>query len=496
MVANGAYTVKVAGAAVNVEAGTLDVNNEIGQRSQCTFTAWTPTGTHWDQGTRVEVYDDDGTLRYSGFVDTSKTTKPGYGAILEHAVTCMDNHYLADKRLAFQSYLTTAAGTIVQSLWQNYLAAEGVTLGPIAAGITIPEAIWNGTQVSKALDWLAQQCGYWWQIDENKVLWFQPYGGVSAPFPLDGTQVAQDDKLSVTWGNRQYRNRQFLVGGKDRTSLIHETRHGDGTTRAFTLTYPVAILTGTDKPTKQPRGIFVNGVQQTVASKTKTTSAQWYYAIADATIAQDPSQPVLSSTDTLDVYFEGEFPVVALAQNSALIRQQQQLEGGGTGFVEARESNTKIHTLGAGFQVAQAELAHFGQAMTTLVWATPASNVAGLAQGQLLNVTLADFGLNEQMLVRSVEYTDAIDNVTIWVVVTCIGSPYDVSWQTFFQNLLNQNGAADTTDPANQDGSAILATLNQIQLTRTPTITISRTHKTVCPICGPNTLCGSATIVC
>jgi len=490
------YVVKIAGAAVDVEAGTLDVTNEIGQRSQCTFTACTGTGIHWDQGTQVQVYDDTGALRYSGFIDTSQTSKPGFAPILYHAVTCMDNHYLADKRLAFQSYLTVSAGSIVQSLWQNYLQPEGVTLGPIAAGIIIPEAIWNGTQVSKALDWLAQQCGYWWQIDEQKRLWFQPYGGLSAPFTLDGTQVAQNDKLSITWGNRQYRNRQFLVGGKDRTSLQHETRHGDGTTRAFTLSYPVAILTGKDKTTQQPRGIFVNGVQQTVASKTKTTTAQWYYAIADAVLAQDPSQPVLQSTDALDIWYEGEYPVVALAQNSALIAHQRQLEGGGTGYVEARESNTKIHTLAAGFQIAQAELAHYGQSMTTLVWAAPAARIPnGLATGQLLNVNLADFDLSEQMLVRSVEITDNTDNLNVWYIVTCIGSPYDVSWQTFFQTLLNQNGAADTTDPANQDGSAILATLFQVQLARTPAATVTATTA-ACPICGPNTLCGPNTVVC
>ncbi len=493
------YTVKVGGAVVQVQAGTLDVTNEIGQRSQCTFTARTGTGVHWEQGTQVQIYDDGGTKRYAGFVDTSQTTKPGKAPYLYHAVTCMDNHYCADKRLAFQSYLSAPAGTIVQSLWQNYLQAEGVTLGPIAAGITIPEVIWNGEQVSACLDWLAQQCGFWWQIDENKVLWFQPYGGLTAPFVLDGTQVSQDDKLSVAWGNRQYRNRQFLVGGKDKTAVHTETFVGDGVRRAFTLRYPVAGISGKDKKTGLTKGILVNGVTKTIANKNTggaNGGAQWYYAISDAVLAQDPSEPVLGTGDTLTVTYEGEYPVIALAQNAALITQQQQLEGGGSGYVEAKESNRKVHTLAAGFQIAQAELAHYAQSMTTLVWAAPSTRVpAGLAQGQLLRVNLTDFGLAKQMLVRSVEITDNTDDLNIWLIVTCIGSPYDVSWQSFFQNLLTNNGASDVSDAANQAEGTILATLSQIQLTRTPLVTVTAT-KLVCPIVSPALICGPTVIVC
>lgn len=489
------YTVKVGGVAVVVEAGTLDIKNEIGQRSQCTFTAKTATGVNWPYGTQLQAYNDVGALAYAGFVDTDQATKPGFRPVLEHAVTGMDMHYLADKRLAFQSYLDANAGDIVQSLWGAYLQPEGVTLGPIAQGLLIPEIIWNGEQVSKALDWLAQQCGYWWQIDENRQLWFQPYGGLSAPFTLDGTQVSQDDKLSVTYGNRQYRNRQFLVGGKDKTAVLTETLHGDGIRRAFTLRYPVVSITGKTKGVQ--KGVWVNGVQQTLANKSQNTGAQFYYAISDLVLAQDTGQAILGTGDTLTVTYEGEYPVVALAQNAALISQQQALEGGGTGYVEAKESNTKVHSLAAAFQIAQAELAHYGQGMTTLAWACPASRLpSGLAQGQLLTVNLPDFALNEQMLVRSVELTDNTDNLNMWAIVTCIGSPYDVSWQTFFQNLLNQAGANDVADAANQATQSILAALTQTQV-NPPAATASIISSAVsCPLCGPTTYCSNTLIIC
>jgi hypothetical protein len=308
--------------------------------------------------------------------------------------------------------------------------------------------------------------------------------------------VSQDSKLSVAYGNRQYRNRQFLVGGKDKTAVFTETLHGDGIRRAFTLRYPIASITGTRGGVT--KGISVNGIAQSLIANKNSggTGAQWYYAVADAVLAQDASQPILGSGDTLSVTYEGEYPVVALAQNGALIAQQQTLEGGGTGYVEVKASNNKVHTLAAGFQIAQAELAHYGQGMTTLIWATPAAHASGLAQGQLLTVNLPDFALAEQMLVRSVELTDNTDNLNMWAIVTCIGSPYDVTWQTFFQNLLNQNGASDVADAANQATQSILAALSQTQLAAPAASAALTSTYTVCPICGPATFCGTGVIVC
>src|SRR5262249_52124912 len=118
------------------------------------------------------------------------------------------------KRVIFGSYTLQTAGTIVGQLVGKCLAAEGVTFtaATVAAGPVIQEAIWNGKQVSEALNWLAKQSGFWWSIDVNKVLHFQPYGGVPAPFVLDGTQVSATQNLSVEYGNDIYVNTQYARG--------------------------------------------------------------------------------------------------------------------------------------------------------------------------------------------------------------------------------------------------------------------------------------------
>ena len=124
----GAYTVVIGGKPVNVIAGTLNVQNQIGQRSTGTISVWTPLGVYWSYGTQIQVYNTSGALVYAGFTAKDKLYKSGsqLGAgYLEHDLTLMDNAYKADKRVVFASYLRQSAGSIVQSLLGKVLAAEG-----------------------------------------------------------------------------------------------------------------------------------------------------------------------------------------------------------------------------------------------------------------------------------------------------------------------------------------------------------------------------------
>ena len=95
--------------------------------------------------------------------------------------------------------------------------------------------VWTYKKATDALAWLAQQSGYWFNVDSNGVLWFQPYTGVPAPWSIDGTQVSRDILLCLIW-QRAVRESPVCKGSDRR----------DGTTdREFqreqsdTLVYPV-----------------------------------------------------------------------------------------------------------------------------------------------------------------------------------------------------------------------------------------------------------------
>ncbi|MDE1904952.1 MAG: hypothetical protein KGH75_00695 [Rhodospirillales bacterium] len=486
-------TAYIGGTIYQVEAGSVSVINQIGQRSTGSMRVWSAVGVTWSYGTRVTIYSAAGTLVYAGYVSKDKAYKPpgsrqGTGLLL-HDLTLMDNCYKADKRVVFTSFLATSAGTIVQSLLSTVLAAEGVTAtaSSIAAGPTITEVIWNGKQIAAALDWLAQQSGYWWNIDLNSVLWFQPYGGIPAPFTLDGTQVTNDSNLSVTNGNNRYVNRQFVRGAFATTGVLTETIYGDGHKRGFTLSYDVASVTARDMSIYDSSTGSTYTLNSGIGTK-GATGQNWYVAVGDAVCAQDTGSPVLSTSQYLTVTYKGRYPIVALASNSSLIAAQKARESGGTGYVEAVQADTKVHTQAAAFQIAGGMLSHYGQDMTLLEFDTLKST---LAEGQMLTVNLADFGLtNRQMLIQSVEMTDSRDGYNLWYHVTAVGSPYDAAqWQTYYQNLMNQQ--ADPSDLSDTSDSSTLALLLASQITLSPTVVVHAT-KTTCPIVPftiPTTVC-------
>jgi len=486
----GAYTAKIAGSLVNVVAGSLNIVNQIGQRSQGGLTVWSALGVTWQYGTQIQVYDDTNALAYAGYITKDKAyrdpgARQGDGGLLLHDLTLMDNCYRADKRRVFKSYLNVTAGFIVNDLLGAYLAPEGVTALPtsIATGLTINEVIWNGTKsVSDALTWLAEQAGYWWQIDLNAVLWFQPYGGVPAPFTLDGTNADSMQDLYVENGNDLYVNREYAKGSFAETSVLTESFHGNSLTRNYTLSYEVSTVAS----------VALNGVDVTALSLTKGSSGGlFYYAVGDAVIAQDPSFPLLAVGDTLVITYKGRYPVLAVAQNTALIAAQKAREGVGTGLVESIYSSTKVRTLAAAFQIASALLSHYGSDSTLLTFSTRSK---GLQPGQMLNVNLSDFGLsNKQMLINSVGISDQNDGINIWYPVQAIGSPVEsAQWQTYWQNLMQQSSDpsdyTDTTDTS-------LALLSVSSFTASHSFAVTQAKHT-CPIFSNATTFGNSTVFC
>lgn len=486
----GTYTATIGGVSVNVHARSLAVESQVGQRGQGQMRVWGPLGVIWQYGTAVRVYDDLGALVYSGYVQKDLASKPpgqrqGDG-FLEHDLTLMDNAYRADKRRVFRTYLLAMAGDIVRDLLARYLAAEGVTAtaSSIAGGLQITEVIWNGSKsVGEALTWLAAQCGYWWQIDLNGVLWFQPYGGVPAPFPIDGSQVDSFQMVQVESGNDLYINTMYTKGSVSETPTdLVETFQGDGARRAFTLTYPIARL----------KSLTLNGSDITAQALTKgDTGGYFYYAVGDAVLAEDPSRPTLTSSDTLVATFRGRYPVLAVARNSALIAAQKAREGGGTGIVESIYTSTKVRTLSAAFQIASAMLAHYGVDTTILTFLTRSK---GLRPGQMLTATLTDFNLvNKPMLVSDVTLTDQVDGINIWYQVAAVGSPVEVAqWPTFWSNLMQQS--SDPSDYTDADDTS-LALLSVTTLTGAHSFTVTG-GKHVCPIIGNATLIGNTLIIC
>lgn len=431
------YGITISGVSQFVIAGSLTVDNTIGRRGTAAFTLRTTTATHFQQYQPVSILDAMGHLVFSGYVTQPKEQKPGFRASLIHTITCVDQHYLADKRVIAATYTGKTCGYIVQDIVSQILSQEGVTVAQIIdSGVVIPSATFVYCSVAAALDALVTQASaagipYYWQIDQNKQLWFVPYTAVVNSTIVDGTAVDQTYNLAtVQRQNPTYRNTQYILGGTAQTATQTESRPGDGVTTSWAMGYDLSTV-----PT-----ITVSGVAKTVGIKGIDTGKDFYWSKGSPTITQDSSATVLTSAQTLRVVYVGQYPTVIQTAQSAQISYQASIDGS-TGIVENVITDATLTSTANGLSEASQLLTRYAAQGTQLVFSTL---VAGYAQGQLITVNLPDHGLNNvQMLIEDCSASDQVDGIHIWYQITCVLGPYDVSWVDFFSTLLRQQQEAN-----------------------------------------------------
>jgi len=301
----------------------------------------------------------------------------------------------------------------------------------IDTGVVIPVTGYQYQNTISALfDDLVKTNNFWWGIDVNRNLLFQNRPAVLSPFILQSSDLLAQATPKYKNTSPLYRNRQWILGGLDTTTLVTDTRMGDGFTQAWALAYAVADVTGS---TPAPV-ITRNGVTQQVGVSGVDTGMDFYYAAGDSTIAQDPSETPLGITDALVVQYYGQIPVVVSADNTAAQTALAALQGG-TGIVEAIETAAGL-SKSAAQQLANARLAQYAILTTTLTFDTLRS---GLAAGQQLTVFLPEHGIFDvQYLISKVTIKPRIlaSGVVQYVnTVEATSGPNVGSWTKLFLAL-------------------------------------------------------------
>lgn len=474
-----AYSVKINNNAVFCLAGSLKIDLSVGRRSQASFIVHTDTNTHFYQYQQVKIFDHNGILVFSGYITNPKEQRMGFQKALIHTITCTDQHFLADKRIIQKVYSNMTVGAIVQDIVTTYLASEGVTLGTAGSGPSstttqifdglIPKTtlypsttlypngnvgvVSNTTfsycTVAAALDSLVTEASsagvqYYWAIDQNKRLFFQPYTASPNNLIVDGTWIDQKSNgATVQRQNVKYRNKQWLTGGVGQTPQKTETRTSDGKTTAWTMGYPLFSA-----PT-----VTVNGTGQTVGVKGATipkgaTPPAWTWAQGDPVITQETGNgaAVIVASQTLSFTYVGQFPSIVVAENDAQIKNQAAIDGT-SGIIEAVDEDKTLTDVQTAVTEASRFLGQYAVPGTILTFTTL---ISGWIPGQLVTVNLPEHGLNNaQMLIETVTVTDSYDSFNMWYTVTAVIGPYDNTWVQFYAQLLaTQQNATDITTGA------------------------------------------------
>lgn len=440
-----------------VIAGSLVIDSTIGKRSTASFSVHSGSDVHFQQYQQVQIYDKANTLAFSGYITQPKEIKPGFRPTLTHQITCIDQHWLADKRVVAATFANKTCGFIAKWLLDNVLAEEGVTIGQIYDGPVpspslypspdlypggnvgiIPGCTFVYCPVSQAMDSLVTAAStsgipYYWQIDQNKKLWFVPYTAVVNTNIVDGTSIEQNiNPPSVTRQNPSYRNTQYVTGGVAETLSQTENRVGDGTAQSWTMGYDLAHV-----PTVSVN-IGSGYVVKTVGIKGVDSSKDFYWNAGDPTITQDSSGTILRGTpsnDMLKVAYIGQFPTIIIGQDSGQIAYQASMDGT-TGIVESVQQDGTITSAANGMSLVSQLLNRYGTQALQLQFTT---RDPSYSQGQLITVDMPDFDLNNaQLLISDVSASDQNDGVNIYFTATAVLNAYDVTWVDFFSTILKQ----------------------------------------------------------
>jgi hypothetical protein len=419
--------VYIDGVEVDILRGSIQIDKRIEERSTASFTVVDSPGTaDYVRGMPVEIlkpgwFPPFHEKLFAGFIDTPGRARLAPGSGLLHDIVCMDNHYLADKRLVIKSYTTQTLGYIVNDIWADYLDAEGITIGEVQTGPTIKSAIFNYVHVSDAFDALKELSGYTWFIDEFLDLYFIDRTTNAAPWNLDGvTYRAVKGSVHLSGGNPLYRNRQYVRGGKGTTSLQTENFTGDGTIKSFTLGYPLAL---------EP-DIEEDAAPMTVGIKGLETGKDYYWNKGDNTVTADVVPGV--GVD-VEVQYYGQYPLISMADDYAARLAQQAIEGG-TGIVEDIATEAQHESSDAINESALAKLKQYCQDAEKYIYQTYEDE---LAPGQIQEITYAPFGFTaHEMLIEAVSITANGDDIRY--DISCITGPSMGSWAKFFANLVQR----------------------------------------------------------
>ena len=400
------------------EFPSLSISDNLNHRNDCSFVLSDQTGVYRPSVGQEVIITKDGTRIFAGSIDEwEEEDLPGQ--VVEGIIPCVDYNQIADRHLVARVYENQTLGAIVADMVTQDLAGEGITTTNVQSGPIIAKAAFNYRTVAEAFNELSQLTGYDWYIDYYKDLHFFSRETNTAPFSITDASYNYRN-MKVRYTREQYRNRQYIRAGHDITDARTEEFKGDGKTKTFPLSFPVA---------KVPSAITVNGASKSVGIKGVDTGKDWYWNKGEREIVQDDAAAALISTDTLAVTYQGLYPIIISSQDDTEIAARASTEGG-TGLYEDVEEDTNIDSRDLATSKAEALLRRFGRIPRIITFET---DTGGLRAGQLISITNARRNLSGNFLIESV--TARADQLDLVYTVKALDGEALGGWVEFFQKL-------------------------------------------------------------
>lgn len=416
---------------------SLTIQEIVNERATCSFALKTPISTVLEKGMRVQVQDGNDLL-FRGFVSSATHREYPTHGIKLYDVSCVDLHYLVDKRVYVRGFTDKLCGDIVKTMIDEILADEGITYteDSIEVGYNIPAISFSYKKCNDILDQLAEISNYVWYVDYNGVLYFKnPKTVGTAPVVTD--KILKGDGLTITNKNNQYRNKQYVKGAIAETGEITQVFYGDGANKSFTLGYRLA-----DKPKIWIDGQYV--YEDDIVLKGYNESAKWFYQKQDNVILQNLEDEPVAKGVEIRVVYKGVFPIVAITESTSEIIRNQNL-GSGTGIVEVVDDESDLTSLGTAISTAVGRLGKYCGNTYQVVFTTSAK---GFDVGQSVEFKTSQL-VDDSYLVDNIEIIDDLN--TVWYKVTAVKGALVDSWERTLGRGLRSKPTVANTELSEQE---------------------------------------------
>lgn len=405
---------------------SLTISHRVNERSVASFVLRSDSSKKINKRATVKVYNDD-ELIFKGSVDSIRDKNYPLQNIKLHEISCVDNHSFVDKRAYAKVWEQADAGVIVKHMIDTVLHEEGITYNAdsIQSGDAVTKAF-NYEYCNDALDYLTEQCGFVWWVDNDKVLYFQDPRSIINPRPIIDADI-KEDSLEFEADLYGFRNIQYIKDAKGQTPILRELFFFENTEFNIPLKYPIYELLSITTEGGQPfTNISLKG------EETETT--EFTYAIGDNVVTVETD---ILNTQALIINYIGQIPIIGMSQNQRNIEDLKVIEGG-SGKIEHIISEPETRGNLATLQSANAKLDRYGRLdQMSLSFKTL---VSGYDAGELVRITLPNEGIDEEFLIEEVSIYDEVN--LVWYDIKAVrGNIYD-SWAKVFTKALESEKVA------------------------------------------------------
>lgn len=187
-------------------------------------------------GAEVIYTKATGARLFGGVLGEPESAKEGFRTAM-YSCSCTDYRVFADRKALNVRYQNKKPGEIVVALFAAYAPEFDTSQVNITGGATVTSIRFKRSdRITGALQRLADQTGFYWDITPGKVVKFEPLGTQAAPFGLtDGCNLYEN--LTIKISRDALRNRVTVKGAKYAASTsTTDYFSGDAVTTNFRLT--------------------------------------------------------------------------------------------------------------------------------------------------------------------------------------------------------------------------------------------------------------------